>query len=59
MRVVDVVLAFPSIVLAMAITAALGAGLRNAMLAIILVSWPEFSRLMPGPGPGQSRPTTT
>jgi peptide/nickel transport system permease protein len=48
MRIVDVVLAFPSIVLAMAITAALGAGLRNAMLAILLVSWPEFSRLMRG-----------
>ena len=48
MRVVDVVLAFPPIVLAMAITAALGAGLRNAMLAILLVSWPEFSRLMRG-----------
>jgi peptide/nickel transport system permease protein len=48
MRVVDVVLAFPPIVLAMAITATLGAGLRNAMLAILLVSWPEFSRLMRG-----------
>jgi peptide/nickel transport system permease protein len=48
MRVVDVVLAFPSILLAMAITAALGAGLRNAMLAIVLVSWPEFSRLVRG-----------
>jgi peptide/nickel transport system permease protein len=48
MRVVDVVLAFPPIVLAMAITAALGAGLQNAMLAILLVSWPEFSRLMRG-----------
>ena len=48
MRLVDVVLAFPPIVLAMAITAALGAGLRNAMLAILLVSWPEFSRLMRG-----------
>jgi len=48
MRIVDVVLAFPPIVLAMAITAALGAGLRNAMLAILLVSWPEFSRLMRG-----------
>ncbi len=46
MRVVDVVLAFPPIVLAMAITASLGAGLRNAMFAILLVSWPEFSRLM-------------
>jgi peptide/nickel transport system permease protein len=48
MRVVDIVLAFPPIVLAMAITAALGAGLRNAMFAILLVSWPEFSRLMRG-----------
>jgi peptide/nickel transport system permease protein len=48
MRIVDVVLAFPGILLAMAITAALGAGLRNAMLAIVLVSWPEFSRLMRG-----------
>jgi peptide/nickel transport system permease protein len=46
MRVVDIVLAFPPIVLAMAITATLGAGLRNAMFAILLVSWPEFSRLM-------------
>jgi peptide/nickel transport system permease protein len=45
---VDVVLAFPSILLAMAITAALGPGLRHAMLAIVLVSWPEFSRLMRG-----------
>jgi peptide/nickel transport system permease protein len=48
MRVVDIVLAFPPIVLAMAITAILGAGLRNAMFAILLVSWPEFSRLMRG-----------
>jgi peptide/nickel transport system permease protein len=48
MRVVDVVLAFPPIVLAMAITASLGAGLRNAMFAILLVSWPEFSRLTRG-----------
>jgi peptide/nickel transport system permease protein len=48
MRIVDIVLAFPPIVLAMAITAALGAGLRNAMFAILLVSWPEFSRLMRG-----------
>jgi peptide/nickel transport system permease protein len=46
MRLVDVVLAFPSILLAMAITAALGLGLRNAMLAMILVWWPEFARLM-------------
>jgi len=48
MRVVDVVLAFPSIVLAMAITAALGPGLPHAMLAIVLVGWAEYSRLMRG-----------
>jgi peptide/nickel transport system permease protein len=48
MRIVDVVLAFPSIVLAMAITAALGLGLKHAMLAMILVWWPEFARLMRG-----------
>jgi len=48
MRVVDVVLVFPSILLAMAITAALGLGLRHAMLAMILVWWPEFSRLVRG-----------
>jgi peptide/nickel transport system permease protein len=48
MRVVDVVLAFPSIVLALAITAALGPGLPHAMLAIVLVGWAEYSRLMRG-----------
>ena len=48
MRIVDVVLAFPAIVLAMAITAALGPGLPHAMLAIVLVVWAEFSRLMRG-----------
>lgn len=48
MRIADVVLAFPSILLAMAITAALGSGLEHAILAIVLVSWPEFSRLMRG-----------
>ncbi len=46
MRIADIVLAFPSILLAMSITAALGPGLQHAMLAIVLVSWPEFSRLM-------------
>jgi len=48
MRVTDVVLAFPGFLLAMALTAALGPGLYHAMLAIVLVSWPETSRLMRG-----------
>ena len=50
MRFCDAVLAFPSLILAMAITAALGPGLNNAMLAIVLVLWPEYARLMRGQG---------
>lgn len=46
MRVADAVLAFPSLILAVAITAALGAGLFNAALAIALVLWPEYARLI-------------
>lgn len=46
MRVADAVLAFPSLILAIAITAALGAGLFNAALAIALVLWPEYARLI-------------
>ncbi|MHB8689365.1 MAG: ABC transporter permease [Aggregatilineales bacterium] len=45
MRVVDVVFAFPTIILAMAITAALGPGLRNTVLAVVVVSWPGYSRV--------------
>jgi peptide/nickel transport system permease protein len=48
MRIADVTLAFPSIILAMAIATALGPSLRNAMLAMIIVWWPEFARLMRG-----------
>lgn len=48
MRLCDAVLAFPSLILAMAITAVLGPGLNNAMLAIVLVLWPEYARLMRG-----------
>lgn len=48
MRLCDAVLAFPSLVLAMAITAAIGPGLMNALLAIVLVLWPEYARLVRG-----------
>ena len=58
MRIVDIVLAFPPIVLAMAITAALGAGLRNAMLAILLVSWPETMPHLPAIFTSVARPPT-
>jgi dipeptide transport system permease protein len=45
MRVMDVVLAFPSLLLALVLVAILGPGLFNAMLAIALVLQPHFARL--------------
>lgn len=46
MRVADVTLAFPSIVLALAISAFLGPSLTNAIIAACIVLWPEYARLM-------------
>lgn len=46
MRIVDVTLSFPPILLAMAVTAALGPGLRNAAIAMVIVWWPIYARLM-------------
>lgn len=46
MRLTDSLLAFPPIVLAMAIVAVLGSSLRNLILAIGLVQVPRFSRLL-------------
>ncbi|MFN3742857.1 MAG: ABC transporter permease [Anaerolineales bacterium] len=48
MRLADATLAFPALILAMAITTALGPGLFNAALAMTLVLWPEYARLMRG-----------
>jgi peptide/nickel transport system permease protein len=48
MRVVDVTLAFPPIFLAMAVAAALGPGLRNAFIAMVVVWWPIYARLLRG-----------
>lgn len=45
MRVSDVFLAFPGLVLALAIAAILGGGMGSAVLALALVSWPKYSRL--------------
>ena len=45
MRVADVVLAFPPLILAMAIGAALGVGAANAILAMLMVWWPQYARL--------------
>ncbi len=45
MRIMDVVLAFPSLLLALVLVAILGPGLMNAMIAIALVLQPHFARL--------------
>jgi ABC-type dipeptide/oligopeptide/nickel transport system permease subunit len=46
MRLADLVFAFPGIILALAIAAALGPQLRNAVIAVIVVSWPSYARLV-------------
>lgn len=48
MRIMDVLLAFPSLVLSMAIAASMGNGLTGAMIAVGIVGIPEFARLMYG-----------
>ena len=45
MRVTDIFLTIPALILALAIAAALGPSLRNAMIAIALVWWPGYCRL--------------
>ena len=48
MRITDLFLAFPSLLLAMAIAAALGPGLRNAAIALVISWWPWYTRLVRG-----------
>jgi len=48
MRIVDLVFAFPPIILAMVVAAVLGRGLQNAALAIVVVAWPSYARVVRG-----------
>ena len=48
MRITDLFLAFPSLLLALAITSALGRGLQNAAIALIISWWPWYTRLVRG-----------
>ena len=48
MRITDIMLAFPVILLAMTVTAALGPGLVTVCLALALVAWPDVARLVRG-----------
>lgn len=45
MRITDIFLSFPSLILSLAFVAALGAGLENAIIAIGLTTWPPIARL--------------
>ena len=48
MRITDVFLSIPSLVLAMAIASVLGRSVQNLSIALIFVSWPIYCRLMRG-----------
>jgi peptide/nickel transport system permease protein len=48
MRLTDLVMAFPVVILAMVVAAALGASLVNAVLAALVVSWPAYARVTRG-----------
>jgi len=46
MRASEMILSFPSLILAMCINAALGSSLMNTMFALVIVAWPSYARLM-------------
>jgi peptide/nickel transport system permease protein len=48
MRITDIFLAFPALILAMAIVAAIGPSLKSVMIALSAVSWPSYARLIRG-----------
>jgi peptide/nickel transport system permease protein len=48
MRITDIFLSIPGLLLALAIVGALGPGIKNAMLALSIVWWPGYVRLVQG-----------
>lgn len=45
MRISDIFLAFPGLVLALAVAGSLGGGLQNAIIALAAISWPKYARI--------------
>ena len=45
MRITDLFMAFPTVILAMVVAASLGPSLFNAVIAAVVVSWPQYSRV--------------
>ena len=48
MRITDIFLAFPALILAMAIVSAIGPSVRSVMIALTVISWPSYARLIRG-----------
>jgi peptide/nickel transport system permease protein len=48
MRLADMFISFPSLIMAMAIVTVIGPGLTNAMIALVIVWWPQYARLARG-----------
>jgi len=48
MRFTDIIFAFPGLILAMALVTAFGRSLDNVMLALLLIGWPSYTRLIRG-----------
>lgn len=48
MRIVDILIGFPPLIMAMALVAALGPGLENSSLALAVIWWPQYARLARG-----------
>ncbi len=48
MRITDIFLAFPGLILAVVVTSVLGKGLSHVMIAVALVNWPLYARLLRG-----------
>jgi peptide/nickel transport system permease protein len=45
MRITDIFLAFPRLILALALVSALGPGIENAIIAIAITAWPPYARI--------------
>jgi ABC-type dipeptide/oligopeptide/nickel transport system permease subunit len=48
MRLVDIFLSFPGIILAVGAVAVVGPGVQNAIIALIVINWPSYTRVMRG-----------
>lgn len=48
MRITELFMAFPTIILAMAVAAALGPSIKNTIIALVIVWWPSYARMMRG-----------